>query len=543
VEKRQVYDAIVIGAGAAGCLAAKELTEGGLSVLLLDAGPEVDPIRDFPVPPPRDRGLLDRLTLALRGQHIQARCPPFNRTTRRFYVSDRLNPYTTPKGKPFNWFRGRQVGGRLHTWGRVVPRFSNWEFKPATYGAGGIDWPICYEDLEPFYERVERLVGVHGTLEGLPQIPDGVFIESRGLNPLEQHISAEIAARWPTRRFIPARVVRHTSLRTPVPLHAALQTGRLTVRANAVVRRIATDAHGARARGVAFVDRLACKPFEAEGRVIVVCASAIESVRLLLNSACERHRNGLGNSSGLLGHGVMDHCMVAVAGSVPETLFRAHEATAVDASRDPYDLASLYMYMPGFRNITERCSEFSGSYGILASAGRPDPTFFFLGLGEMLPYRENQISINPKVHDAWGIPAAHVECAHYQNERALIADMYKTMREIVAGGGLRVEEGFGLSRRGVRGLLYRYLADRLWTPYQALHPGSAIHELGGARMGDSPRSSVLNQYNQCWDVPNVFVTDGACFVSSGYQNSTLTIMALTVRACDFIVARCQKGDL
>jgi len=539
----RVYDAIVVGAGAAGCFAAKELTEGGLSVLLLDAGPEVEPVRDFPVPPPRNRGLIDRALLALRGQHVQARCAAFNRATQRFYVTDRDNPYSTPEGKPFNWFRGRQIGGRLHTWGRVVPRFSDWELKPSTHIAAGMDWPIGHKDLAPYYDRVERFLGVHGTPEGLPHLPDGAFIAPRGLNALEEHVRDEIVKRWPNRRFIPARVVKHNPARIPLPLVAAMQTGRLTVRANAVAKCIRMETHRARARGVAFVDRTTRRPVEAEGRVIVVCASAIESVRILLNSACSGHPNGLGNSSGLLGRFLMDHCMVAVGGAVPDTLSHARGPAGIQTGGDPYDLASLYIYMPGFRNITEPCSAFSGSYSILGAVARSDSTFLFLGFGEMLPYPENRVTINPKVCDAWAVPAAHVECTHFRNERALIADMVGSMREMAAAAGLEVQQGFPVANRGLLAMLYRRLGRKVWTSYDALHPGTAMHELGGARMGDDPRSSVLNRFNQCWDVPNLFVTDGACFVSSGYQNTTLTIMALTVRACEFIVAQCRRGNL
>jgi choline dehydrogenase-like flavoprotein len=543
VENSQVYDVIVIGAGAAGCFAAKELTEGGCSVLLLDAGPEVETVRHFPPSPPPDRGLVDRVFLGLSGQHVQARCLPFNRTTHQFYVNDRENPYSTPKNKPFNWFRGRQVGGRLHTWGRMALRFSDWELKPSTRGARGTDWPISYEDLAPFYARVERFLGVHGTCERLPNLPDGEFIAPRSLTALEHYVRDRIVESWPTRRFIPARVVKHNPLRIPLPLVAAMETGRLTVRANAVVRSIRMDGGGATARGVSFVDRTTKRSIEAEGRVIVLCASAIESVRILLNSACERHPDGLGNSSGLLGRFVMDHVMVTAGGSVPEKLYLERGQEAGAAPEDPYDVASNYIYMPGFRNITEPCADYAGSYGVSGFVGRRSPTFFFLGLGDMVPHYDNRVSIDTSVRDAWGIPAAHVECVHHPNDLALIADMARTLGEMAAVSGLKVRFGLGHSRRGLSRALYGRWWDSVWTRYEAHHPGASIHELGGARMGEDPRQSVLNQFNQSWDVRNVFVTDGACFVSAGYQSTTLTIMALTVRACDFILSEHRKGNL
>ena len=315
-----VFDAIVVGAGAARCFAAKELTEAGMRVLVLDAGPALDPSRDFPIPRPRGLGPLDRLVLGISGQHIQARSFACTSAMRRFYVDDRDNPYTTPPGKPFNWFRGRQVGGRLHTWGRVVPRFSDWELQAATRGLGGADWPISYDELAPFYTRVERFLGVHGTPEGVPQSPDGDFIAARPLTPLEEHVRDEVSRRWPARRFRGAPVVRHNPERIPLPLAAAARTGKLTLRADAVVKRIQVDKAGVNAEGVEFIDRVTKRSAVARTRLVLLCASAIESVRILLNSTSSQHPDGLGNSSGSLGRFLMDHCMVAVAGVVPATL-------------------------------------------------------------------------------------------------------------------------------------------------------------------------------------------------------------------------------
>jgi choline dehydrogenase-like flavoprotein len=455
-------------------------------------------------------------------------------------VNDRENPYTTAQGTTFNWFRGRQLGGRLHTWGRVAPRFSDWELKPSTRGRPGIDWPIGYSDLAPFYSRVEQFLGVHGERGGPSQLPDGEFISPRPLTELEVHIRDEVARRWPTRCFRAAPVVKHNPLRVPSPLVAALETGKLTVRADAVVRRIQTEEDGTRACGVEFIDRTTRKQVEVRGRRILLCASAIESVRILFNSADALHPHGLGNSSRLLGRFLMDHCMVAVNGEARESTLSTARESAAD--HDPYDLASMYLYMPGFRNITEPPhSPFEGSFSILGSAGRPGRRFTLMGFGDMVPSADNRIRVDTTRRDAWGIPVAHLECRHSANDLALISDMVETIHDIAAAAGLRVLSRFGETRGVVRRTLYEGLWKHVLTRYHAFHPGGAIHEVGGARMGDDPRSSVVNRFNQCWDVPNVFVTDGACFVSSGHQSHTLTIMALTARACDFIVAPHRAG--
>ncbi len=538
-----VFDAIVVGAGAAGCFAALELTTAGMKVLLLDAGPQVNASDHFPTPRPRDFGMPERAWLALTGQPVQARCFACTRATRQLYVNDRENPYSRAPGRPFNWFRGRQVGGRLHTWGRVAPRFSDFELKPSAHGGEGLDWPIAYEDLEPSYARVERFLGVHGTPEGLPQRPDGAFVAPRRLSAAEERVRDVVQGRWPARRLVAAPVVAHNPQRIPLPLIAALQTGHLTLRSDAVVKRVQVDATGSRARGVEFIDRVTRRAEVVQGRIIVLCASAFESVRILLNSAGGHHPHGLGNSSGTLGRYVMDHCMTAMSGDVPQSLAGAGH-TAEDVERDPYDLASAYVYVPGFKNITEPPrSSYQGSFSMLGSIGRHGRGFFLAGFGDMLPSASNTITIDASRRDAWGIPVAHIDCVHSANDRTLVADMTTTMHEIAAAAGLRIRASLSdmtsLRRRAIYASLWRHVV----TPFGAFHPGGAIHEMGGARMGDDSRTSVLNRYNQSWDVPNLFVTDGACFPSSGHQSHTLSIMALTVRTCDFIVSESRAGRL
>jgi choline dehydrogenase-like flavoprotein len=361
------------------------------------------------------------------------------------------------------------------------------------------------------------------------------------LTSAEEALRDSVARRWPTRLFKPASVVRHNPARTPLPLSAAARTGHLTVRAGAVVKRIRVNAPGTAAGGVEFVDRASGASAEVHGRVVVLCASAVESVRILLNSATTQHPDGLGNSSGMLGRFLMDHTMVTISGELPDRL--ASPGPRHAAPDDPYDLASNHVYMPGFRNISEPGATTPGSFCIVGSAGRSPGRFGFVGFGDMEASADNRITVDATARDAWGIPVAVVDCTHTANDRMLIKDMMSTMRDVVGAAGFRVRPGFGESGGGIRNAVSRRRWRHVLTPDGAYHPGAAIHEMGGARMGTEPRSSVLNPFNQCWDVPNVFVTDAACFVSSGHQPHTLTMMALTVRACDFIVAQCRAGAL
>jgi choline dehydrogenase-like flavoprotein len=539
---RTEFDAVVVGAGAAGSLAAYELTRAGLRVALLDAGPEIDATSPGSTAVPRDRGLLDRALIAATGQPVQARCFACTRLTRHLYVDDRENPYTTADATRFNWFRGRQVGGRLHTWGRVVPRFSDWEFRPTSHGGAGPDWPIGYADLAPFYSRVERLLGVHGSVERLPQRPDGEFIEPRPLTAAERHVSDAVAAQWPSRRFAPAPVVQYRPDPMPLPLRAAMATGNLTLRSNAVVTQVVTDPDGRRARGVALVGRHHRGSEEIRGRIIILCASAIETVRLLLHSKCARHPAGLGNSSGLLGRYLMDHCMTGISGELPGRWPGA--TSGAPEAHDPHDLASAYVYMPGFRNITEQApSGYEGSFSMLGAFGRRGSGFFLMAFGDMQPSPANDVQLDPQHRDPWGVPAARIRCVHRASDQALVADMVRVLGEIAVAGGLRVRASLGTTTTLKQRAAYSILWKHVVTPYGAFHPGGAIHEMGGARMGDDPRSSVLNRYNQSWDVKNLFVTDGACFVRSGHQSHTLTIMALTLRACEYAVSQLQSGDV
>ncbi|HEY5547601.1 MAG TPA: GMC family oxidoreductase [Gemmatimonadaceae bacterium] len=531
------FDAIVVGSGAAGGWAAKELTERGLRTMLLEAGPQLDPVRDFPKPAPSRSStlqLVNRARATLAGQHVQARCMSFSPITRHLFVNDRDNPYRTEAGAPFNWFRARQVGGRLHLWGRNALRIGNEQLHASRMDGYGHDWPISYEDLAPWYERVERFLGVDGSPAGVASIPDGSFAGPLRLTAAERRTLECLRRAWPDRPATTTRIVRHNARRMPLPILAGLETGRLTIRSDGVASRITLDDAG-RARGVVFVDRIHRVEHEARGRVVVLCASTIESVRILLNSTSRAHPHGLGNSSGTLGTGLTDHVMVYEAGP--------HAPLEPDRRDDPYDFGAFSgIFVPSFRNTNGRRDvDFLRGYSLLGSVGRIEPGWFFMAFGEMLARPENRIVLDPSRRDAWGIPVARIRCVHSENEHGMVRDMQASLRDLAQQCGLEIDH---LRRENlVSGLVHRLAARLVYTRDGALLPGSAIHEAGGAAMGDDPARSVLNRHNQVWDVPNVFVTDSASFPSSPWQNPALTIMALSARAAHHIADELARRNL
>ena len=316
------FDAIVIGSGAGGSVAVKELTERGLDVLLLEAGRDLTDADFTPPPPkaPRPLGMdLDlRAKAMLAGQHRQARRSFFSETSNRFLVNDRDNPYSTPLGSPYLWIRGRILGGRLNTYGRVLQRMSDVDFKAASRDGHGNDWPISYADLERWYERVEEFTGVYGNQDGLKHPPDGKYVGPAMLTDVEEEFRDKVAERWPERKVIAWRYAAPNLGRVPVGVAAARQTGRLTIRTDAVVQRITIDERTGLADGAVFIDRLTKREHRVFADIVVLCASTIESIRLMLNSACDRYPDGLGNSGGLLGRYFMDQTISLAFCSVPQ---------------------------------------------------------------------------------------------------------------------------------------------------------------------------------------------------------------------------------
>lgn len=501
------FDAVVVGSGATGGIAAKQLAEGGLRVALIEAGGQT--------PSPGSRPVSAE---ASDRQHVQSRCYAYAPEASHLFVDDVDNPYSHPEGVPFNWIRGRQLHGRLHTWGRASVRMSDYQFKAAGRDGFGEDWPLSYADLAPYYDRVERHLKVAGRPAGLAQLPDGRFVPPPLRSAAEHRLGAAVERAWPTRAVTSARLAQ-----APIgaALEAANRTGRLTLLPNSVVSRVAVGDGGSRARAVAFVDQVSGSEREVGAGLVFLCASTIESTRILLNSADADHPAGLANSSGALGHYLMDHTFgITVKGVVPPAA-GGEEGLHCDC------------VTPAFRNITEPEVEFLRGYSVQTHLRpaerrrlhrvrrllRPGKTRFLMqSFGEVLPRFENEVTLDRGAVDAWGIPTVRIECRYGENERRMAADQLRCSLEIAAAAGFEVDE----------------------TDAELSPPGSSVHELGTARMGSDRESSVLNARNQCWDVPNLFVTDGACFPSSGFQNPTLTMMALTARACDFALANAAR---
>ena len=566
MQKTTTFDAIVVGSGATGGWAAKELTEKGLRVLLLEAGKLLDPDKDYKMiswPYERgDRALIPQTEVLKARRPIQSKCYACQVYSPHLWVDDIDNPYTTPDGKPFDWIRGRQVGGRTIMWGRQSYRLSDIEFKAASRDGFGEDWPFGHAELAPYYEKVERFVGISGAAHGLPQLPDSVFLPAMAMTCGELALKKAVEKNWNDRNVIMGRVAMltkphngraachycgncergcNTNSKFDTPgstLPAAMKTKRLTLRTNAVVSHLIVDTNSAQAKGVAYVDQITKKSYEAHAKVVVLCASTIESTRILLNSASRQHPTGFGNTSDALGRYLMDHTYsISVSGSVPMT------------SKLPYDYSdgrNNGAYIPKFRNVKDKHPDYLRGYGIQASSQKgmlpphiknhpgfgaqmkkairesDAPANFWMGaFGEMLPRETNRVTINKTKKDAWGIPVAHIDCQYSDNERAMSKDQFATLNEMAEAAGFKVED----------------------SNSQLANPGLCIHEVGTARMGSDAKKSVLNPFNQLWDAKNVFVTDGACFVSQGCQNPTLTMMAVTVRACEYLVNEMKKGNL
>lgn len=539
------YDVIVVGSGANGGIAAMSLAERGLKVLVLEAGPQRDP---FAAQGHDIKEMTRRLwrLYVTRRQTTQAMHGGYWDSNPDLLVDDIDHPYTTPEGKPFYWLRGHQVGGRSMTWGGVTLRLSDFEFKAASHDGFGMDWPIGHADLAPHYARIERFLRVHGNCDGLPQLPDGDFLPGSAFTPGELQLKAVIEEQWPDRPMIISRGIRARRHHKPTAeepwsglssnatsLASALATGNATLRSDAMVSHVIFDPETRKARGVGFVDRVSREHHEARASVVLLCASTLGSVRILLNSTSERQPGGFDDDSDCLGRYLMDH-----VSSMSQVFF-----PGMAEPDEPFEmLGSDSFFLPRTQNLGRRDQEFLRGYGLWGGIQRASflPNFLrkvgpgcigtFTGHGEALPRAENRATLDPELVDAWGLPALHIDCELSDNERLMAADMrlqIEAMAAMIGGECVSLTDIFMVP---IVGGTIRKMENAM----RATAPGLYIHEVGGARMGDAPGNSVVNPHNQVWGVDNLLVTDGACWTSSGWQNPTLTQMAITARACEYI---------
>lgn len=554
------YDAIVVGSGISGGWAAKELTEKGLKVLMLERGENIEHVKDYETATkdPWEFQHRGRLTMEQVKTHpVQVRDYPYSEFSPKLWVNDLECPYT--EVKRFDWFRGFHVGGKSLMWGRQSYRIGDFNFEENAKDGIAIDWPIRYKDISPWYDYVEKFAGISGSKEGLPQLPDGHFLPVMEMNCVEADVKKRIESHYNNaRKMIMGRVANLTqphngrgscqyrnlcSRGCPFgayfstqssTLPAAVATGNLTLRPFSIVNTIIYDKDKQRAKGVRVIDAQTNEVIEYFAKVIFVNGSTLGSTFLLLNSTSDAFPNGFGNSSGQLGHNLMDHHFKCGASGTAEGFDDKYY----------YGRRANGIYVPRFRNIGNDKRDYLRGFGYQGGASRsgwqrdvaemsfgaefkekvttPGPWKMGLGgFGETLPYFENKVTLDHTKKDKWGQSVLAIDAEFKDNEKKMRIDMMNDGAEMLEAAGMK----------------------NVTTYDNASFPGMAIHEMGTARMGNDPKTSVLNKWNQMHDVKNVFVTDGSCMVSTACQNPSLTYMALTARACDYAVSEMKKMNI
>jgi len=561
-----MLDAIVVGSGATGGWAAKTLTEAGHAVVMLESGGPIDTARHYRHhTKPYDLrygNKFDNEWLNRERQPIQSKVYACDEYGAHFFIDDVDNPYSTPEDRPYVWIRGALLGGRSNIWGRQSLRMSDYEFKAAQQDGYGEAWPISYEDLATFYDEVETFVGISGSREDLPQVPDGLYLPPMPMTNGELALKKRVEARWPERRVMISRssviTVEHrgrsachycgncargcrthsffSSVGSTIP--AALATKRLEIVTDAHVTAVNYDADRGRASGVTYVDKRTGQQVLLEARAVVLAASTIASTRILLNSKSAAFPSGLGNSSGVLGKYLHGHVhsiwVTGVAPGIPKTF------------RIPEGDRPCQIYIPRFQNLGKKDRPYLRGFGIEGAVRRKmlpsniglipgfgrqfkqavrntdaPPIFFLTAFGEMLARPDNMVSLREDLLDRWGVPVPHISCSYGPNEEAMAADILDSLKEIATEAGFQI-----LTERSKPGT-----------------PGLCVHEVGTARMGSRRDASVLDAWNRVWDANNVYVVDGACYVSSGVQNPTLTMMAISARASRDLARRLTVGEI
>jgi choline dehydrogenase-like flavoprotein len=584
VDLKRTYDAVIVGSGAAGGMAAHVLTSHGLEVLLLEAGKKL-PIEkelrsmQWPYDHPR-RGQMPPSSHALTLNEYTIRQPPYARGTRydhvysyvqgwdgpdyskNIVIDEKDHPYT---GTNYAWVRARLFGGKTAIWGRLALRLSDYDFKAASRDGYGENWPISYKDIEPYYDKVDRYLGISGLKENLPHLPDSIFQRPNRFTPAEIRFRASLEKMGrlitPYRAGVTTDGLAHNKYRSKCfgrgacnrrvggcDIHAAFDsptgliypawdTGKLTVRTNATVYEINIDRNTGKAAGVSFIDTETRRTYHAKARAVVLGASTLESARLMLLSKSPQHPNGIGNSSNHVGHNFCEHLMgPRITGLVKELVGKAR--TLDDGKPGSF-------YLPRFRNLAEKRADYIRGYGFEGESGtqmfpghamdlpgfgasfkkavrdRAGAYIEMGGFGEVLARYENYVDLDPSVRDKWGIPVLRFHYKFGDNESKMAADMVNTAREMFEAAGFEIVD----------------VSKTLLTE------GWSIHELGTARMGIDPKKSVVNQFQQSHDVKNLFVVDGSTHVSASNQNPTWTIMALCWRSCDYLADQMRKGEV
>ena len=554
-----IYDAIVIGSGISGGWAAKELCEKGLKTLVLERGRDVVHLKDYPTATknPWDFDHAGKKTIALtKNNPIVSKCYAYNETSEHFFVKDAEHPYI--QEKPYDWIRGYQVGGKSLLWARQTQRWSKYDFEgPARDGFG--DWPIRYKDIEQWYTHVELFAGISGNYDKLDTLPDGSFLPAWQMNTVEKQMQTNIMKKFTDRSVIQGRCAHLTE---PQPIHIeqgrqpcqarslcergcpfggyfssnastipwAQKTGNLTLQPNSVVHSIIYDEATQKAKGVRVIDAITKKATEYFAKIIFVNASTLNTNLILLNSISKRFPNGLGNDNGLLGKYIAFHN------------YRGSLSAKVDGNLDQYYYGRrpTQPMMPNFRNVHKQETDFLRGYMVFFGAGRSKASAEGIGAefkdkstelggwhvsmmmqGETVPKESNHVRLSTDQVDEWGIPQLITSIGYDENDERLLKDFLQVGSELLDAAGCK-----NISS---------------WDSKQS--PGLDIHEMGGVRMGNDPKTSLLNSWNQLHHCKNVFVTDGACMTSTSTQNPSLTFMALTARAANYAVAALKKGDL
>jgi glucoside 3-dehydrogenase (cytochrome c) catalytic subunit len=586
IDLKTTYDAVVVGSGAAGGMAAHVLTSHGFKVLLLEAGKAQDTtklLHSMQWPYDNEwRGKMPPGYHALTQNEYNFRNPPYAQGpqdkeykkvlsyiqgwggsdySKTFLVDERQNPYS---GTKYAWVRARLVGGKTNIWGRLALRLSDYDFKGASRDGFGMDWPISYADIAPYYDRVDQYLGVSGHPENLPQMPDGIFQRPIKLTSSELHMRDTLKQMGriltPYRAGVTTDGLKHNKYRSRCygrgacnrhvggcDIHAAfdsptglirpaMDTGNLTMRPNSTVYEVTVDPNTGKADGVHFLDSDSRQSYKARAKVVVLAASTLESARLLLLSKSSQYPNGIGNSSGLVGHHFCEHLMGPSVSGFWKDL--------VGKPRTLDDGRPGGFYIPRFRNLADKQANFIRGYGFEGGSGTgmipgtawmpgfgeeyktrvrdyAGAIFSYGGFGEVLARYENYVDIDPEVKDTWGIPALKFHYQFGDNEKKMAEDIYNTGREMFEAAGFEIT-----------------------SSSKDLHTeGWSIHELGTSRMGNDPKTSVLNQFQQSHDVKNLLVVDGSSHVSASAQNPTWTIMALCWRSCDHLADEMKRGEV